>query len=40
MLDILQFVFSSFWHWLGFIIIIGIIAEGLGNFIRINIHKK
>ncbi len=34
MIEVLQFVFSSFWVWLGTLILVSIIAEGLGNFIR------
>ena len=38
MLEILQFIFSDFWHWLGTLILIGAIAEGLGGLIRVRIH--
>jgi hypothetical protein len=37
MLEILQFIFSDFRIWLGTVILIGTIAEGIGGFIRINI---
>jgi len=29
MLDVLIFVFSDFWHWLGFAILLGIIMTGV-----------
>ena len=28
MIEILQFVFESFWHWLGFAILLGIVTQG------------
>jgi hypothetical protein len=40
MLEILQFIFSSFWHWLGFIIMIAIIAEALSDFVSHTIKRK
>jgi hypothetical protein len=29
MLDVLIFIFSSFWVWLGFVILLGIVVSGL-----------
>ena len=34
MLEVMQFIFSSFWVWLGTVILAVAIAEGLGAFIR------
>lgn len=33
MLDILKFIFSDFWIWLGTFLLLGVIAKGLGNVI-------
>ena len=30
MLEVLQFVFSSFWVWLGSILMLGVVTQGLG----------
>jgi len=40
MLEILKFIFSSFWVWLGTVILIAIIAEGVGGIIRITINRR
>lgn len=40
MLEILQFIFSSFWIWLGTLILVGAIAEGLGGLIRVNVRRE
>jgi len=37
MLEVLQFIFQDFWHWLGTAILLGIIASSLGGFIKISI---
>jgi hypothetical protein len=34
MLAVLQFIFSSFWHWIGTVILLGVIAEGIGGLVR------
>lgn len=39
MLEILQFIFQDFWHWLGTVILIGVIAQGLSGLINIVINK-
>ncbi len=39
MLEIFEFVFASFWRWLGTFLIVGAVAEGLGGFIRIRIRR-
>lgn len=31
MIEILQFVFSSFWHFVGTVILLGVIGETLGG---------
>lgn len=30
----------GFWQWIGVIILVGIVAESLGGFIRVNINKN
>jgi hypothetical protein len=40
MLEVLEFIFRSFWTWLGTVILVGTIAEGLGGFIRITVKKR
>lgn len=40
MLEILKFIFSSFWIWLGTLIIVATICEGIGGLIRISINRK
>ena len=37
MLDILRFIFSSFWIWLGSVILFGAIASSFGGLIRLTI---
>lgn len=39
MLEILQFIFGSFWRWLGAFLIIACIAEGLGGMFRVVVHR-
>lgn len=39
MLEVLQFVFSGFWHWLGSAILLFIISHGLGRMFNVNIKK-
>lgn len=34
MIEVLKFIFSSFWVWAGTVILFGVIAEGIGNVIR------
>ena len=34
LLEVLEFVFSSFWIWLGTTVTLGVVAEGLGATIR------
>lgn len=34
MLEILKFIFSSFWIWLGTLILVVVISEGIGGFLR------
>lgn len=40
MLDVLQFIFSSFWHWLGTLILLAVVAEGLGGMFRVVIKRS
>ena len=40
MLEILKFIFSSFWVWLGTLILVAAVAEGLGGLIRISRCKN
>lgn len=39
-LEVLKFIFSSFWIWLGTVILFGAIAEGLGGIFRVYIRRK
>lgn len=39
MIELWQFIFSSFWTWLGTLILVGAVFGGLGQIIRINIDK-
>jgi len=34
MIEMMKFVFSDFWHWLGTVVLLGTIAEGIGGWIR------
>ncbi|QYM78665.1 hypothetical protein K0B96_15375 [Horticoccus luteus] len=34
MLDVLKFIFSSFWIWLGTVIMLAVVAGGLGGMVR------
>lgn len=38
-LEVLRFIFSNFWIWLGTAILVGIITEGIGGLIRIVIKR-
>lgn len=40
MLEILQFIFSDFWIWLGTVILLGVVAEAITGFIRITISQR
>jgi D-alanyl-lipoteichoic acid acyltransferase DltB (MBOAT superfamily) len=40
MLEVLQFIFSSFWHWVGTFFLLAVVAEGIGGFIRITINRN
>lgn len=31
MLDILRFIFSDFWHWLGATLMLAVVSGGLGS---------
>lgn len=39
MLEILKFIFSSFWVWLGTLMLVSVIAGGVGGFIY-NVRGK
>lgn len=39
MLEVLKFIFSSFWHWLGFAILLTIAAHGLGSMFSVRVKK-
>jgi hypothetical protein len=34
MLEVLQFIFRDFWTWLGTLILLAVVAEGLGGVVR------
>lgn len=38
MLEVLQYIFGSFWRFLGVVVMLAIICDG--NLIRINIRKN
>jgi len=40
MIEILEFVFASFWRWLGFVILLAIIADIPRGIIKTYIIKK
>ena len=40
MLEILKFIFQDFWHWLGTLILIAVVAEGIGGLFTKVIVKK
>jgi hypothetical protein len=33
-MEILQFIFSSFWHWLGTLILLAVVSGGIGGMFR------
>jgi hypothetical protein len=35
MLEVMKFIFSDFWHWLGTAVLLAIIASAFGGFIKI-----
>lgn len=39
MIEVLRFIFSNFWHWLGSVIMLGVIVHGLGHMFSIRIKK-
>lgn len=39
MIEVLEFIFRNFWTWLGTVILVGVIAEGFGGLIRINLKR-
>ena len=39
MIEILEFVFSSFWHWLGFVILVSAIADIPRGLIKVVIRR-
>lgn len=39
MLEVLKLIFSSFWRWLGFVILIVVTLKGLGQVLNIRIKK-
>lgn len=40
MLEILQFVFSSFWNWLGAFLFFGVACDALVKIVWAVVHKK
>ena len=40
MLEVLQFMFQDFWHWLGGLFYLAVIAWGFGSLIRIAFNRK
>ncbi|NJJ38557.1 hypothetical protein [Paenibacillus apii] len=39
MIEITHYIFSSFWRWLGALLMIGVIAEGIGGMFRTVIYR-
>lgn len=39
MIDVLQFIFQDFWHWVGAVILLGVVAAPLGSLFRF-VHIK
>lgn len=39
MLEILEFIFSSFWVWLGSVILCGVVAFGMSRNVQINLRR-
>lgn len=39
MLEILKFIFSSFWIWLGTVILLGVAVDGFRKIINITIKR-
>lgn len=37
MLDILKFIFSGFWHFIGAVILLGIVAHGLSSMFTVRV---
>jgi hypothetical protein len=33
-MEILQFIFQDFWHWLGMLILLSVVAAGIGGWFR------
>ena len=40
MIEVLKFIFSSFWIWLGTFLVVGAIASGLASFRIVSIDKR
>ena len=40
MLEALQFLFQDFWHWLGGLLYLAVVASVIGGIIRITINRK
>ena len=40
MIEILTFIFGSFWRWLGATIMLGVIFEGLGGMFKTIVVKR
>lgn len=39
-MEVLQFVFQDFWHWLGSFLLLGVIANIPTGLIKINVNKQ
>lgn len=38
-MEVIKFIFGSFWHWLGATIMLGVICHGLSHIFTIRIKK-
>jgi len=39
MIEVLEFIFRSFWTWLGTVVLLGVVAECLGGFYHVTIKR-
>jgi len=39
MLEVMEFIFSSFWVWLGTVILVATVSETFRGLVRVVIHK-
>jgi hypothetical protein len=37
-MTVLEFIFQSFWHWIGTVILVGVLAEGIRGIVGAIMH--